>query len=106
MRPKQILVIDDDEDLSYIICDMLENYGYSVSSAKDSAVLGGIICLLFNDAMLSVLLKAVGISNFETEYTPITLLLPITVICTCFFVFSYLSSGKVKRVEVRELITE
>jgi putative ABC transport system permease protein len=70
------------------------------------AVLGGIICLLFNDAMLSVLLKAVGITNFETEYTPITLLLPITVICTCFFVFSYLSSGKVKRVEVRELITE
>ena len=36
MQPKQILVIDDDEDLSYIICDMLENYGYSVSSVKDS----------------------------------------------------------------------
>jgi DNA-binding response OmpR family regulator len=35
MQAKQILVIDDDEDLSYIICDMLENYGYSVSSAKD-----------------------------------------------------------------------
>ncbi len=31
MQKKQILVIDDDTDLSYIISDMLEDYGYSVS---------------------------------------------------------------------------
>jgi CheY-like chemotaxis protein len=37
MKSKQILVIDDDEDLSYIICNMLENYSYNVSNAKDSA---------------------------------------------------------------------
>ncbi|MBQ4524001.1 MAG: response regulator [Lachnospiraceae bacterium] len=33
---KQILIIDDDEDLSFIISDMLEGYGYEVACAKDS----------------------------------------------------------------------
>lgn len=34
---KNILIVDDDEDLSYIIADMLENYGYHVKWAKDGA---------------------------------------------------------------------
>lgn len=34
---KNILIVDDDEDLSYIIADMLENYGYCVKWAKDGA---------------------------------------------------------------------
>ncbi len=33
---RKILIVDDDEDLSFIICEMLENYGYSASSAKNS----------------------------------------------------------------------
>lgn len=36
MSQKQILIIDDDEDLSMIISDMLENYGYHVTYAPDS----------------------------------------------------------------------
>lgn len=36
MNQKQILIIDDDEDLSMIISDMLENYGYRVTYALDS----------------------------------------------------------------------
>lgn len=31
---KRILIVDDDEDLSFIICEMLENYGYSVGCAE------------------------------------------------------------------------
>lgn len=34
--PKQILIIDDDEDLSFIISEMLESYGYSVTCATNS----------------------------------------------------------------------
>lgn len=30
---RKILIVDDDEDLSFIISEMLENYGYSVSCA-------------------------------------------------------------------------
>ncbi len=33
---KHILIIDDDEDLSLIICDMLESYGYQVSHAGNA----------------------------------------------------------------------
>lgn len=36
MPEKQILVVDDDTDLSYVISDMLGNYGYSVTCAEDS----------------------------------------------------------------------
>lgn len=32
---KNILIVDDDEDLSYIITDLLESYGYHVSMARD-----------------------------------------------------------------------
>lgn len=33
---KHILIVDDDRDLSFIICDMLESYGYEVSCAADA----------------------------------------------------------------------
>lgn len=33
---KQILIIDDDEDLSFIITEMLESYGYCVTCAQNS----------------------------------------------------------------------
>ncbi len=36
MQEKSILIIDDDEDLSFIISEMLEGYGYRVTLAKDS----------------------------------------------------------------------
>lgn len=33
---KHILIVDDDEDLSFIICDMLESYGYIVGHAENA----------------------------------------------------------------------
>lgn len=36
MSGKRILLIDDDADLSYIIADMLESYGYVVTCVADS----------------------------------------------------------------------
>ncbi len=35
MSKKHILIVDDDEDLSFIISEMLENYGYQVTCAAD-----------------------------------------------------------------------
>ncbi len=67
---------------------------------------GMLLCILFNDRMLSLLLHTVGITNFQTVYSPFTLLLPMTLICVCFFLFSYLSSKRVQNVDIRELITE
>lgn len=36
MQDKHILIIDDDEDLSFIICEMLEGYGYQVTCAGNT----------------------------------------------------------------------
>ena len=33
----QILIVDDDKDLSWIIAEMLQDYGYKVLCAADSA---------------------------------------------------------------------
>lgn len=35
-RKRNILIIDDDEDLSFIICEMLESYGYYAACARDA----------------------------------------------------------------------
>ncbi len=35
---RNILIIDDDEDLSFIISEMLESYGYCVTCAEDSEI--------------------------------------------------------------------
>ncbi|SHO53802.1 response regulator transcription factor [Anaerocolumna xylanovorans] len=64
MPGKQILVIDDDTDLSYIICDMLENYGYSVTCANDSDTAFS----LLTDHTYHVILMDInlpGMSGFE-----------------------------------------
>ncbi|MDE6567162.1 MAG: response regulator transcription factor [Lachnospiraceae bacterium] len=37
MVNKRILIVDDDEDLSFIISEMLENYGYQVSCAENGS---------------------------------------------------------------------
>ena len=34
---KSILIVDDEEDLSFIISEMLENYGYQVSCAENGS---------------------------------------------------------------------
>lgn len=34
---KSILIVDDDEDLSFIISEMLENYGYQVCCAESGS---------------------------------------------------------------------
>lgn len=33
----QILIVDDDKDLSWIIAEMLQDYGYKVLCSADSA---------------------------------------------------------------------
>lgn len=70
------------------------------------SLLGSGLCFIFSGKMLSVLLYDVGITNFVTKFDMQTLLFPIFIICISFFIFSYLASGRVKRVEIRELVTE
>ncbi|WP_167958456.1 ABC transporter permease [Anaerosporobacter faecicola] len=74
------------------------------------AVIGtviGLICnALWNSDMMLILFRYVGITSFRFTYTTSTIFLPTFLVCTCFFLFSYISARKVKSVAVRELVTE
>lgn len=70
------------------------------------AVLGTLLCVLFSGRLLTSILWLIGITSFVVQFTAFTLVVPIVLICGCFFVFAYFVSGKIKRVEIRELVTE
>lgn len=74
------------------------------------ALMGSVIGVGFsvsvNDKMLSMLLRMMGVTKFRSEFTWVTLFMPSVLICVCFFLFAFLASGKVKKVDVRELIVE
>lgn len=70
------------------------------------SALGVVLSLLFSEKLLNGILRTMGITNFIANYTTATFLVPIALICICFFVFAYLVSGRIRRVEVRELVTE
>ena len=74
------------------------------------SVIGGAIgtalSAAFSDRLLSLLLKNIGISCFNARITVFTAAVPVLLICLCFFVLAYVSSGRVKKVEIRELVSE
>lgn len=70
------------------------------------SAIGTILCAAFSGKLLSRLLRLMGISNLLVTFTPGTFLIPIVLICVCFFVFSYVASRKMKQVEIKELVAE
>ncbi|MCI8408001.1 MAG: ABC transporter permease [Lachnospiraceae bacterium] len=70
------------------------------------SILGVIFCILLCPSMMKLLLRGLGITNFTTDYTLGIIILPVCMICFCFFLFAYLVSGRIKKVEVKELISE
>lgn len=70
------------------------------------AAVGIVFCVFLCPTMMEALLRGMGVTNFVTDYTPDVIVLPVCMICVCFFLFAYMVSGKIKKVEVRELIAE
>lgn len=70
------------------------------------SALGCGISVLFSRRTLSAVMKTVGITRFKAETDPFVYLIPILIICTAFFLFSYISSRAIKKVSVRELVNE
>jgi len=69
-------------------------------------VIGVVLSLSFSEKLLSLLLRSMGIANFVIDFRFITVFLPIVAVALSYFVFAYLVSGKIKKVEVRNLIIE
>lgn len=70
------------------------------------SALGILLAFLLTNRLLNSLLQLMGITNFNADFTFDTVLIPVLLICFCFFLFAYLVSGRIKRTAVQELVTE
>ncbi|SHM64228.1 ABC transporter permease [Ruminococcus flavefaciens] len=70
------------------------------------AILGTFTGTLLINKVLSLLLRGIGITNFYTSFTITGILMPAAAICICFFIFALIVSRKIKKVGIRQLITE
>lgn len=67
---------------------------------------GGILSYFFSEKMLGILLKSIGITSVNTDVFAASFEIPILIVCLSFLIFSYLVSGKIRKVKIRELVTE
>ena len=70
------------------------------------AGIGAALSLWLSGRVLTMLLWNIGVSSFHVAFTPLTIAVPVALLCVCFFLFAYLMAGRVRRVDVKELITE
>ena len=70
------------------------------------ALLGTFMGRLFINKTLTVLLRGIGITNFHAEFSFVNVAVPAAAICVCFFLFALLASRKIKKVGIRQLVTE
>lgn len=78
---------------------------FTIIAAIGSAV-GGIASLFLTTPLLEIIMRMVGLTRIEAEFTVLTFLLPALAVCASFFLFAYLAARKINTVEVRELISE
>ncbi|MCH5296553.1 MAG: ABC transporter permease [Ruminococcus sp.] len=71
-----------------------------------SSTIGSVLSLAFSAKVMSLLLRSIGISSLKIAFTANTFVVPISLICVCFFLFAYIVSRRIKKVDIKELITE
>ncbi len=70
------------------------------------SVFGSILGLFLTENILTIIFRLVGISSFNAQFTAISFTIPVAIITISFFIFSYLASRKIKKVEIKELVIE
>ena len=70
------------------------------------SVAGGVLSYFLSGEMLEILLKNIGVTSFNTDVVFSSFVIPIFIVCLNFLTFSYLVSGKIRKVKIRELVTE
>jgi len=68
------------------------------------SAIGSLLSFAFSGKTLSFVLRQIGVSSFAVDFTAATLIIPVSLICICFFIFAYFVSRKIKKVEIKELI--
>ncbi len=71
-----------------------------------SSSFGIILSLLLSESLFEWMFKNIGVVTFKIQLSAGTVIIPAVTICICFFVFAFIVSRQVKKVDVKELITE
>ncbi len=74
--------------------------------ALAGAAVGTVLSFLFSERLTGAALSLMGLSKVVFEFTVPSVLVPVGAISLAFLLFSYLASGKIRRVEIRELVAE
>ena len=69
-------------------------------------VIGVVISLLCNKNVLSMVLKIMGITNFNAKYTLFGVLGPVLLLCFGFTAGAFITSRRMKKIDTRMLIVE
>ncbi|MDE7156668.1 MAG: FtsX-like permease family protein [Lachnospiraceae bacterium] len=68
--------------------------------------IGTILSILFSEKMLSLFLSRIGLTKVVTEYTAVSVLLPMTAVSLSFGIFAFLVFRNIRKTAVRELAVE
>ena len=69
-------------------------------------IIGSVAASMFAVNVLNLIFSFIGINHIVPDYTAFTFVSAVAFVGVCVLVFSFLVSGRVKRVEIRELVTE
>ena len=75
-------------------------------SAMIGSAVGIILSILLSAKAISAALSMLGIVKAEINYAPMSIIVPVLIICIGFFVFSFIASRKIRKVQTKELIME
>ncbi len=70
------------------------------------SAIGTGLAAAFSGELLSSILRIIGISSVKVTFHIGTFAVPVITICVCFYLFAFMASSRIKRVAVRELVTE
>lgn len=80
-------------------------FRFFIVSVLGSAA-GGVLSYFLAGKLLGILLKSIGITSFTADIVFTSFAIPIIIVCLSFLIFSYLASGKIRKVKIRELVIE
>ena len=78
---------------------------YFIVSLIGGAI-GSLFGAFFSESLLEVIFRLFGVSKLNTSPNAFTYLSAVAFVSVCVLVFSFIVSRRVKRIDVRELITE
>lgn len=75
-------------------------------TALIGAALGAALSAFASQLVLTLAFRMIGITKLYCGFTTLTVVLPVIFMGIAFFAFSFLLSAKIRKVQIRELVTE